>query len=160
MLRWLGGVFNRLEDGLLFMLVLSMVVLSGSQLVLRNLDMSGMVWSDTALRVNVLWLAMFGAMRASRMQQHISIDVVTRYLSPGWHKIMHFGVSFCCAMICILAAWYSFRFVMIEREDSIPAFLNVPVWFCEAVIPFAFAVIAWRFLQYSLTLPETHADRT
>ena len=155
-----GRCIETLEDGLLLLLVLSVVVLSFSQLVLRNLDMGGMAWSDAALRINVLWLAMFGAMRASRMQQHISIDVLTRYLPANMRKPRHVFVSCCCSCIGALAAWYSLQFVLLEKEDGMLAFLDVPVWLCEAVIPLAFTVIAWRFLRYALTPPENDADQS
>ena len=158
MMAKLGRWFNTMEDALLLLLVLTMVVLSFSQLVLRNLDMGGMIWSDAALRINVLWLAMFGAMRASRMQRHISIDLITRYLPERWRKPLHFIVSLSCAGICMVAAWYSLQFVLLEREDGMLAFLNIPVWLCEAVIPLALSVIALRFLYYALSPPEPDAD--
>jgi hypothetical protein len=47
---------------------------------------------------------------------------------------------------------------MLEKEDGTLAFLNVPVWFCEAIIPFALAVIASRFLFNAFNLPEHDAD--
>jgi TRAP-type C4-dicarboxylate transport system permease small subunit len=158
MLKKIRDFFYLLEDGLLVALVLSMVVLSFSQLVLRNLGVSGLAWSDAALRVNVLWLAMFGALRASRLQNHISIDLLSRYVPNGMQKGLHFVVSLSCSAICAVAAYYSYLFVLIEKEDGMIAFLNVPVWFCEAIIPFALTVIAARFLRYALTLPEPHAD--
>jgi TRAP-type C4-dicarboxylate transport system permease small subunit len=151
-------LLNSLENSVLIALVLTMVVLSFSQLVLRNLGVSGMAWSDTALRVNVLWLAMFGALRASRLQNHIAIDVVTRYVSGTSQKTIHFIVSLSCFVICAVAAYYSYSFVMLEKEDGSLAFLNVPVWFCEAIIPFALAIIAARFLLNALNLPEHDAD--
>ena len=158
MLKKISNFFYSLEDGLLVVLVLSMVALSFSQLVLRNLGVSGVAWSDAALRVNVLWLAMFGALRASRLQNHIAIDVVSRYVSGKLKVIIHFFVSISCSAICAVAAYYSFLFVQLEKEDGMIAFLDVPVWFCEAVIPFALAIIAARFLLYALTLPEPYAD--
>ena len=154
----LRNFFYTLEDSVLITLVVSMVVLSFSQLVLRNLSVSGMTWSDTALRVNVLWLAMFGALRASRLQNHIAIDIVSRYVSGKLKVIIHFFVSLSCAAVCAVAAYYSFLFVKLEKEDGMIAFLDVPVWLCEAVIPFALAIIAARFLLYALTLPEPYAD--
>lgn len=154
----LGRGIYLLEDSLLLLLVLSMVLLSFSQLVLRSFDMSGMAWSDAALRINVLWLAMFGAMRASRMQQHIAIDLLTRYLSDGWRQPVHLLVSLACAIICTVAAWYSLKFVLLEKEDGMTAFLEVPVWMCEAIIPFALTVIALRFLRFALTPPTPDAD--
>jgi len=154
----LRDVLNRLEDSVLIALVVSMVVLSFSQLVLRNMGVGGMAWSDVALRVNVLWLAMFGALRASRMQSHIAIDVVTRYVQPSVQNIIHLLVSLGSFAVCSVAAYYSYQFVMLEREDNTMAFLNVPVWLCEAVIPFALAVIAIRFLLNMFNRPEPHAD--
>jgi len=154
----LRSFFYTLEDSMLLALVLSLVVLSFSQLVLRNLGVSGMVWSDSALRVNVLWLAMFGALRASRLQNHIAIDLVSRNVPPNLKRGVHFIVSISCSLICTVAAYYSFLFVKLEKEDASIAFLNVPVWVCEAIIPFALAVIATRFLQFALTPPEPYAD--
>ena len=150
---------NLIEDSVLIALVVSMVVLSFSQLVLRNMGVSGMAWSDAALRVNVLWLAMFGALRASRLQNHIAIDVVTRYVHPKAQKTIHLLVSLGSAVICAIAAYYSYAFVMLEREDNAMAFLNVPVWVCEAVIPFALVVITARFLLNMFNLPEPYADQ-
>ena len=99
MLVKLRNILYTLEDSLLLTLVVTMVVLSFSQLVLRNLGVGGMAWSDGALRVNVLWLAMFGALRASRLQNHISIDLLSHYVSGTLQKILHFIVSLCCAAI-------------------------------------------------------------
>ncbi len=158
MLVKLRNILYTLEDSLLLTLVVSMVVLSFSQLVLRNLGVGGMAWSDGALRVNVLWLAMFGALRASRLQNHISINLLSHYVSETLKKRLHFIVSLCCAAICAVAAYYSFLFVQLEKEDGFTAFLNVPVWLCEAIIPFALAIIAIRFLFFALTLPEPYAD--
>ena len=158
MLAKLRNLFYTLEDSMLIALVLCMVVLSFSQLVLRNLGVSGMTWSDTALRVNVLWLAMFGALRASRLQNHIAIDIVSRYVSGKLKKTIHLAVSLSSAAVCLVAAYYSFLFVQLEKEDGMIAFLNVPVWLCEAIIPFALGLIAIRFLVYSMTLPEVYAD--
>ena len=157
MLQRIRSLLALLEDSFLVALVVSMVVLSFSQLVLRNLGVSGMTWSDTALRVNVLWLAMFGALRASRTQNHIAIDVVTRYVSGRAATVIHFLVSLCAAVICGIAAYFSFSFVLIEKEDGMIAFLGVPVWACEAVIPFALGVIALRFLTNALNPPDPDA---
>lgn len=153
--RWLYF----LEDAILVVLVISMVVLSFSQLALRNAGVSGMVWSDSALRINVLWLAMFGALRASRLQQHISIDLLSRYLPERARAATHFVVSILSAAICAIAAWYSLAFVMLEKEDGALAFLNVPVWLCEAIIPAALGLIAVRFLGHALNPPEADVDR-
>ncbi len=48
-----------------------------------------------------------------------------------------------------LAAYYSLLFVIMEKEDGLIAFANIPAWVCESIIPIAFAVISLRYLLYS-----------
>ena len=47
-------------------------------------------------------------------------------------------------------AWHSLRFVQSEREYGSTAFLDVPAWILEVVLPFAFAMIAIRYTLNAL----------
>ncbi len=145
-----------LEDSVIVILAMAMIILSCSSIVLRNLDMGGFTWAENAVHIIVLWLAMFGALRASREQSHIAIDLVTHYTSQKWQKVIHFVVSISGAAICGIASYYSFIFVQSEKADGLIAFLNVPAWICEAIIPFGLAVITLRFVFHCLKLPTPH----
>ena len=135
----------RLEDSLLIGLLLLMVGMAITQILLRNLFDSGIVWGDVLVRVLVLWIGMVGAMVAARRGDHISIDVVTRYL-PGSIKHLATAITeFGAAVICAIVAYFSLQFVIFEYQDGATAFAGVPVWICEAIIPIAFAVIALRY---------------
>jgi TRAP-type C4-dicarboxylate transport system permease small subunit len=85
--NYLVVLFHKLENALLYSVVIGLVSISLSQIWLRNVHDSGIYWGDSALRVLVFWLAMVGAMVASRETGHISIDALSRYLSPLWRKI-------------------------------------------------------------------------
>ena len=74
---------RKLEDALLVTLLLSMVGIATTQVLLRNLFDSGFYWGDSLVRVIVLWVALVGAMIASRNDSHIRIDLASRFLS-GW----------------------------------------------------------------------------
>ena len=139
---------RKAEDTLLVLLLLTMIVLAVVQIFLRNFFDSGIVWGDALVRVLVLWIGLTGAMAASRDDNHISIDVVSRYL-PAAVKPFARGATylFTCA-ITGLMAWHSYRFVLMEKADEITAFAGVPAWICEAVIPFAFAMISIRYLLF------------
>lgn len=144
------------EDSAIVILVVAMIVLSCSSIVLRALDMGGFTWAETAVHIIVLWLAMFGALRASREQSHIAIDLVTHYTSAKIQRVIHFIVSISGATICGIASYYSYIFVQSEKADGMMAFLNVPAWACEAIIPFGLAIITLRFLFHCLKLPTPH----
>lgn len=149
-------ILHWLEDSLLVTLIISMLLLSVGQIALRNLGFSGFLWAETANRILVLWLAMFGAMRASRLQNHIAIDLLSHYTGPRLHRIIHVITTLFAATICFIAAYYSWQFIQLEIEDGSNAFLKVPAWFCEAIIPFSLTVIALRFLFHSTRPPVSH----
>jgi TRAP-type C4-dicarboxylate transport system permease small subunit len=146
LIRWL----HRLEDGLLITALLAMIGMAVLQILLRVLFHTGIVWGDELVRVLVLWLGLLGAVSASRNDSHIRIDLVSRYL-PDRFKAWAGGLmQLATALICAIAAWYGWRFVMMEYEYQGRAFAAVPSWVCELIIPLGFAVIALRYVLLSL----------
>lgn len=157
--------FHFLEDSALVVLTLTTIGLGAAQIILRNSGVTGLVWMDPAARVAVLWLAMFGALRASREQKHIVIDLLSHYSKPSIRKITFFIVSIATAAICFFAAYYSFAFVWDEYDSGKlygyeMAFLNVPVWFCEAIIPVTLALVGLRSLVHCTKPPELNDEGT
>ncbi|MBY4675127.1 TRAP transporter small permease [Marinobacterium arenosum] len=102
------------------------------------------------LRVTVLWLALLGAMAATRQQSHIAIDLLSRQLPLAWCLAAERVIHAFAAGICVLLSWYSLQLVLMEYQDGLIAFARVPVWLCQSIMPLAFAVMAWRFLRQSL----------
>ena len=139
------------EDGLLAFTLGSMVLLAGTQILLRNVFDSGITWGDPTLRVMVLWVALLGAMVASRNGNHIRIDILTHILPGRYHHIAHRLTDLFTGMVCVLLAWHGGRFVVFEWEDGGLLFGSVPAWLCELIIPVGFAVMALRFLLGSTT---------
>jgi TRAP-type C4-dicarboxylate transport system permease small subunit len=56
------------------------------------------------------------------------------------------------AFICGLAAWHGYRFARMEAEFGGTAFLQVPIWVCQTIIPFALGVIALRYFGLAVDL--------
>jgi len=139
-------LLRRMEDCVLVLLLLLMICMAVTQIFLRNLFDGGIFWGDVLVRILVLWIGLFGAMIASRQNRHINIDIITRYLSKQAGIVAGLITNLFTAVICLIVAWHSFQFVRMEFEDGGIAFARVPVWVCEAIIPFAFIVIGTRYL--------------
>lgn len=136
---------HRLEDLLIAALLTATMGLALYQIVLRNVMGTGLVWGDILIRILVLWLGMAGAMAATREHKHISIDLLTRFLSPRLQRVATCLTTLFAAVVCLLASYYSLRFVQSEFEAGDLAFGQVPYWVCEAILPLGFAVIALRY---------------
>ena len=142
-------ILHRFEDSLLIGLVILMIGMAVAQIFLRNLFDSGIVWGDTMIRISVLWIGLVGAMVASRKGEHISIDIIANYLPKRAGKMVNCLVELFTGMICSAATYYSIHFVISEYEYGGKAFFVVPVWMCEAIIPFALSIIALRYFILS-----------
>ncbi|WP_462269729.1 TRAP transporter small permease [Desulfobacter sp.] len=144
------AILHKIEDALLVSLLLLMITLAVFQIVLRNGFDAGIVWADPLVRVLVLWLGLIGAMVASRTDNHIRIDIVSKYLPEHLKRFATLLVYLFTTSVCALMTLHSARFVIMEKADGMSAFFSVPVWLCELVIPFAFGIITIRYALFFL----------
>ena len=105
-----------LEDAILVLVLSSMIALAAGQIFLRNLFDIGFFWSDELLRLLVLWLAVAGAVAASRKDRHISIAVLDQFLSAPLRRVNKIILDSFTAVICALIAWHSVAFVYTSFE--------------------------------------------
>ncbi len=141
---------RRLEDSILVALLTLMIGMAASQVVLRNFFDSGLYWSDSLVRVAVLWVALVGAMVASRDDSHIRIDLVSRLVAPTYqHWVQRLTRLFTFAVLCLFT-WGSGHFVYYEYLDQAIAFGDVPAWVLEIIMPIGGGVMAIRYLLLAL----------
>lgn len=145
----ISRIGRRIETGLLVVLLGAMIALAATQIVLRNVFESGLVWADPLLRIFVLWVAMIGGMAASRDQRHISIDVLTRFMKPRVVAITAVVVSLFVAGFCGLAAASTYVMVREAYDYGDIGLVGQPAWLFQSIMPFGFALMAWRFICHA-----------
>jgi len=138
------------EDALLVLILAVMVILSATQIILRNLFDGAILWADPMLRVGVLWVGMIGAMVATRSDKQISVDAVSRFLPTLWKGRVRVITDLFTAVVSAVVAWSALRLVLDDRAAGGTAVAFVPVWACEAILPVAFGVIAVRYLLFAI----------
>lgn len=138
--RVLAGV----EDAALVVLLALLVLLAFGQIALRQLHVS-LAWGDPLTRLLVLWVGVLGAVAASRANEHITIDAVSRFLPPRLQLGVGAASSLFASGVCGALAYQSVRFVLFERESGAGGFGFVPEWVAALVLPLGFALIAARY---------------
>ncbi len=146
----LDSLLKRVEDGLLAILLLTMITLASTQIFLRNVADFGFSWADPLLRILVLWLGLMGAVAASRTNQHIKIDLLSKYLPPKvqlWAQtISHLSTAIVCGVI----TWHAGRFIHDEITFAAPGLWGFSIWIFEIIIPVAFGLLTLRYGLFSL----------
>ena len=132
------------ENTALVVLLSGMMLLSVGQIVLRELFSTGFIWADELVKLMVLWIAMFGSIAACRDNRHIRIDALSHLLPATAMGIVRILVDVFAAIVCAVIAWHAWRYLQLEIEFE--DMLDMPAWIAHAVVPFAFAVLSYRFV--------------
>jgi TRAP-type C4-dicarboxylate transport system permease small subunit len=134
-----------LEDAVLVTLFAGLTLVAVAQIVLRNLGFAGFVWGDGLVRIGVLWVALLGAVAASRDQKHIAIDLARRLLPARlWHPLAVL-VDLFTATVCGFVAYYSWTFVRDSRAFGDTLLGDWPAWVFQLILPLGFGLISYRY---------------
>lgn len=139
--RWMATA----ERVLLAAILLTMISLSVLQIGLRNLADTSWYWIDPFTRLLVLWLAVLGAMVATRTGEHIAIDALGHFLKPRTARLISALANAFAALVTGLMAWHASRFVLDEFHYGGTTFSGLPVWPFELIMPLGFAWMCFRF---------------
>ena len=134
-----------LENGLLVVLLTLLLLLSSAQILLRNVFSSGLPWGDEAVRLLVLWLALFGAIAASRDGRQIRIDVLSRVIPGRFVWIPDSIATAFTSAVCGVFAWHAWRFVQDSRAFGDQMLGDWPAWLLQLILPIGFGVMAYRY---------------
>jgi TRAP-type C4-dicarboxylate transport system permease small subunit len=141
------------EDAVLLVILISMILLAGAQIFLRNFFDYSLFWGDEMLRLMVLWLTVAGGLAASRMNKHISIEVLDRFMPAGMQLFTKILIDLFTAAVCGLFSWHSARFVMGSYEFGDTLMRDTPAWMLQIVLPVGFGLMAYRHLVYAIKRP-------
>ncbi len=143
--RWARAV----ENGLLVLLLALLILLASSQIVLRNVFSSSLPWGDEAVRLLVLWLALFGAIAASRDGRQIRIDVLSRVIPERLVWIPDSIATAFTSVVCGIFAWHAWRFVQDSRAFGDQILGDWPAWVLQLILPIGFGVMAYRYAVHT-----------
>jgi TRAP-type C4-dicarboxylate transport system permease small subunit len=133
------------ETVLLVIFLGTMVLLAFAQVVLRNVFGTGLIWGDTLVRHMVLWAGFVGGALATFEGRHISIDALTKFLSPRIRSIAGIITNLFAGVVCYYLMMASWTFLVGEMESESEFIFSLPAWTAMAIIPFGYAMIMVHF---------------
>lgn len=154
--RWhrLDRTLARIERALIVVLLSAMILVAFFQIVLRNFFATGLSWGDPFVRYLVVWVGFVGAALATKDGKHITIEVVSHWLSDGTKRYVRAFSHLFSAVICGLLTIAALRFVRFEALMGGQPVLGLPAWSPQVIIPVSFGIMAFRFaLLFYMELP-------
>jgi TRAP-type C4-dicarboxylate transport system permease small subunit len=88
-LRKISDIIEKLESFIIFLLVGAMVILSFSQIILRNFFALSIFWIDDFTRHAVLWTGFWRHQLSQSMARHINIDLLSRAFKGKSKRVLN-----------------------------------------------------------------------
>ena len=126
------------------------VVISAVQIILRNFFGTGLRWAEPFLGMSLLWLTMLGALAATGMRKHITIDLVSHFIPGRAKRFVYAAQSVFAAVACGFLAWASMRFVNFQQEMGSVALLGIPSFKLYMIMPISFGLMTFRFALHAI----------
>jgi C4-dicarboxylate transporter, DctQ subunit len=147
------ALLDRLEEGFMALALAFMTVITFIQVCLRYLFGTGFVWSLEATTYTFGWLVLVGMSYGVRTQSHIAVDALTNRFSPTGQRVAGFVALFLCLTYCVFMLYAGYLFVdrlMVLGNDARD--IPLPRWLLTSIMPVAFVLLAYRFIEASWAL--------
>jgi len=92
-----------------------------------------------------LWIAVAGAVAASRTDKHINIAILDRFLPDKIKLAVKIVIHIFTAAVCGVVTWYSVQFVQMSHEFGDVLMGNIPAWLPQLILPVGFGLICYRY---------------
>lgn len=149
-MRKLIRIYCFAEDAVMVILLGALLLMSFGQVGGRLLLNMGFQSGDAIIYHLVLWTGLWGALLATRQQEHITIDIVSRFASLRYRTLIRIITNLFSGVICSILVHASIRFIHDEMTHIDTEILHIPLWVYELIIPYAFAVMSIRFFWFSI----------
>jgi C4-dicarboxylate transporter DctQ subunit len=146
------GFLDHAEEAFMAIALAFMTILTFIQVVLREFG-TGWVWSLEATTYAFAWMVLIGMSYGVRTQAHIAIDLVSNQLPQPARRIMALCAVLLCLVYCGVMFYGGSLFVdglmtLGNNARDIP----LPRWLLTAIMPIAFALLAFRFVQIGIRI--------
>jgi C4-dicarboxylate transporter DctQ subunit len=146
-------VWERLEEGLIALLLAAMTLLTFFQVVLRYGFNSGFVWALEVTTYLFGWLILFGISYCVRVHAHIGIDLLVKALPEAARRLVGLVAIALCLVYAGLMAYGAWGYIGRLQKLGITA-EDIPLqrWLLTIILPIGFVLLGIRLLEQAVAI--------
>jgi TRAP-type C4-dicarboxylate transport system permease small subunit len=160
-MKTLVRFLSSFESTLASALVVFLTILLSVQILNRYVFQTSLVWVEEIARISFVWMIYFAVAGAARENRHVRVGIIDMFLSPRALRIGNFVADAVVLAFSLTVVWLGIELVRssIRFGDRSPV-TEIPMSVIYAVIPFCFALIAYRVATSLLRKPQPNGDDT
>lgn len=143
----LARIINKLEEGIISLLLASMTILVFIEVVLRFGFNTGVLWAEELTLLLSAWMVLFGASYGVKVGSHIGVDALIKTLPRKAARVV--GAVAVIAALVYCGIYLKGSFVYLEKMKSIGIEMeDLPVqrWQAHGILVIGFVLLAVRLL--------------
>lgn len=143
--------FATFESTFAYVLVVFLTILLSLQIVNRYVFHTSFVWVEEIARISFVWMIYFCVASAAREDRHVRVGIVDLFLPEPALRVINHIADFITIGFSLVVVWLGVQLIQasIRYGDTSPV-TEIPMWLIYAVIPFCFALIAYRILSVNI----------
>ncbi|QDY69634.1 TRAP transporter small permease [Qingshengfaniella alkalisoli] len=143
-------LFKNFEKVVCVILFLSMTALGFVNIVVRYATEFSFAASEELLTNGFLLLTIFGAAVAAERGEHLAVTLIADSLPRPAARAVFVLASALSVVLLALSAWFTWVLIANQVSSGITSYaLQIPVWYYSIAVPFGFALILFRYVQYA-----------
>jgi len=146
-------IINKLEEWLLWVIVLEMALLSFSQVVLRYVFHTAFPWGEEVLRYQMVFVTFFGANLAVKKDAHIGVKVLVQKLPRRYGFFIKLLTAFVGVLFSFVLCYYSTLLALkVKGFGQLTPALSIPNYIPYLFIPMGAFFMGIRFIAQFISL--------
>lgn len=136
------------EEALCALIFLAMTLLGFANICVRYLTNRSLASTEELLINGFVLLTVLGAAIAARRGDHLAVTLAQTLLPRRGRLLLLLLTTVLGLGLLLAAAWFTWELVAYQLASrSVTYALQVPAWWYSISLPFAFLLVALRFLQ-------------
>ena len=144
----LKQILNKVEEGIISLLLVAMTLLVFLEVVLRFIFNTGLLWAQELTLLLSAWFVLFGISYGLKVGAHIGVDAFVKTLPDSIHRFVSLIAVLLSLVYCglfLYGSWiylYKMRKIGIELED-----IPVETWVAHSILIIGLVFFSVRLLQ-------------
>ena len=147
------GIFKAVsvfERTLLYISLLAIILISFTNVLMRNTGLGGLVWADRITINLVFFIAVLGSSLASSEKKHITIDLANNIMSGRLRSFASVVSDILATAASGFLVYFSVSLTVLEYREGLSILPGIGTWIPISIMPFGCAIIAVRYLMHAV----------
>ena len=138
------------ERTLSYVLVILLTVILFTQIINRYIFSTSFVWLEEIARISFVWLIYFCVASAARENSHIRVGLIDMFVPESWVRVLNYMADVLVIGFSLIIVWFGIELMLSTMAyGEKTSVTNIPMAVIYAVIPFCFALMVIRIVDYN-----------